>query len=225
MEHPHMNRKRIAYLILFTAAASMDLCQCLSAQSCAPPPGFVDRPHPAIVDTNELAAHTEEITVNRPLAVVLSSAAKTDIKDAIRKAGDLPGVTGHYALNQIPFGSAGARRLVCLSDGATLEEQVLEMRQTSDSSVFRYIVWNYTSKQARPIEYGLGEFHHTALDNTHTHIVWTYSFKLKDDEFPGYLGGLGRVLFRWGFLDRQYAAMMRATLDAGKLAAEQAPAG
>lgn len=213
-----MNRKRAAFLILFTAAAS-----CLNAQSCAPPPGFVDRPHPAMVGTTELAAHTEEITVNRPLAVVLSSAAKTDIKDAIRKAGDLPGVTGHYALNQIPFGSVGARRLVCLSDGATLEEEVLEMRQTTDSSVFRYIVWNYTSKQARPIDYGLGVFHDTALDNTHTHIVWTYSFKLKDDEFPGYLGGLGRVLFRWGFLDRQYAAMMRATLDAGKVAAEQAP--
>jgi hypothetical protein len=218
MEHPHMNRKRAAFLILFTAAAS-----CLNAQSCAPPPGFVDRPHPAMVGTTELAAHTEEITVNRPLAVVLSSGAKTDIKDAIRKAGDLPGVTGHYALNQIPFGSVGARRLVCLSDGATLEEEVLEMRQTSDSSVFRYIVWNYTSKQARPIDYGLGEFHDTALDNTHAHIVWTYSFKLKDDEFPGYLGGLGRILFRWGFLDRQYAAMMRATLDAGKVAAEQAP--
>jgi hypothetical protein len=220
-----MNRNRAGYLLLFTAAASIALCQCLSAQSCAPPPGFIDRPHPALVDTNELAAHTEEITVNRPLAVVLSSAAKTDIKDAIRKAGDLPGVTGHYALNQLPFGSVGARRLVCLSDGATLEEQVLEMRKTDDSSVFRYIVWNYTSKQARPIEYGLGEFHHTALDNTHTHVVWTYSFKLKNDEFPGYLGGLGRVLFRWGFLDRQYAAMMRATLDAGKQAAEQAPAG
>lgn len=220
-----MNRNRVAYLILITAAVPIGLCRCLSAQSCAPPPGFVDRPHPAMVDTNELAAHTEEITVNRPLAVVLNSAAKTDIKDAIRKAGDLPGVTGHYALNQIPFGSVGARRLVCLSDGATLEEQVLEMQQSSGSSVFRYIVWNYTSKQARPIEYGLGEFHHTALDNTHTHVVWTYSFKLKDDEFPGYLGGLGRVFFRWGFLDRQYAAMMRATLDAGKVAAEQAPAG
>jgi hypothetical protein len=214
-----MNRKRIAYLILYTAAAS-----CLSAQTCVPPPGFVDRPHPVMVDTKELAAHTEEITVNRPLAVVVSRAEKTDIKDAIHKAGDLPGVTGHYALNQIPFGSPGARRLVCLSDGGTLEEEVLERGQSGDSRVFRYIVWNYTSKQGRPIEYGLGEFHHTALDNTHTHIVWTYSFKLKDDEFPGYLGSLGRVLFRWGFLDRQYAAMMRVTLDAGKVAAEQAPA-
>ncbi len=215
-----MNSKRIAYLILFTAAAA-----CLRAQTCVPPPGFVDRPHPAMVDTKELAAHTEEITVNRPLAVVLSQAEKTDIKDAIHKAGDLPGVTGHYALNQIPFGSAGARRLVCLSDGGTLEEEVLESGQSGDSRVFRYIVWNYTSKQGRPIEYGLGEFHHTAVDSAHTHIVWTYSFKLKDDEFPGYLGSLGRVLFRWGFLDRQYADMMRATLDAGKVAAEQAPAG
>ena len=130
----------------------------------------------------------------------------------------------HHPLNQIPFGVPGARRLVCLSDGSTLEEQVLEKRQTSDSSLFRYIVWNYTSKQARPIEYGVGEFHHTAIDSTHTHVVWTYAFKLKDHEFPGDFGALGRSLFQWVFLDRQYAAMMRGTLKAGKLAAEQVPA-
>jgi hypothetical protein len=36
---------------------------------------------------------------------------------------------------------------------------------------------------------------------------------------------LGRYLFRIGFLDRQYAAMMRGTLQAGKPAAEQQPSG
>ena len=55
----------------------------------------------------------------------------------------------------------------------------------------------------------------------HTHIVWTYSFKLKDHEFPGYLGGFGRYLFRVIFLDREYAALMRATLAAGKASAEK----
>lgn len=54
-----------------------------------------------------------------------------------------------------------------------------------------------------------------------THIVWTYSFKLKDHEFPGYLGALGRYLFRVGFLDRDYAAMMRSSLQAGKTTAEK----
>jgi hypothetical protein len=58
-----------------------------------------------------------------------------------------------------------------------------------------------------------------------THVVWTYSFKLKDHEFPGYLGALGRYLFRIDFLDQQYAAMMRGTLRAGKQNAEQQPSG
>ena len=122
-----MNRKRTAYLILFTAAAS-----CLSAQTCVPPPGFVDRPHPAMVDTNELgSAHRGDHGEPPTRGCFKPGGTKTDIKDAIHKAGDLPGVTGHYALNQIPFGSVGARRLVCLSDGATLEEEVLETRQAA----------------------------------------------------------------------------------------------
>jgi hypothetical protein len=210
-------------LVLIVTAACLGWDPRISAQSCAPPPGFVDRPNPVVADESILVAHTEEITVNRPMAVVLRSGDNTDIKDAIRKAGDLPGVTGHYALNNIPFGTPGARRLVCLSDGSTLEEQVLKSERSTSSSLFRYVVWNYTTKQARPIEYGVGEFHHTAVDDTHTHVVWTYSFKLKDQEFPGYLGALGRTLFQWIFLDRQYAAMMRGTLQAGKVAAEQLP--
>ena len=112
------------------------------------------------------------------------------------------GVSGDQSLNDIPFGTPGARRLVCLSDGSTLEEQVLEQERNQTSSRFRYIVWNYTTQQARPIEYGIGEFHHTEMPGGRTHIVWTYSFKLKDHEFPGYLGALGRYLFRIGLIAR-----------------------
>jgi len=52
----------------------------------------------------------------------------------------------------------------------------------------RYVVWSYTSKQARPIEYGVGNFVYSDLGDGRTRIVWTYSFKLKDRELPGYLG-------------------------------------
>jgi hypothetical protein len=86
-------------------------------------------------------------------------------------------------------------------------------------------VWNYTSRKARPIEYGVGEFRDSEIDGRSTHVVWTYSFKLKDHQFPGYLGALGRYLFRVRFLDSQYAAMMRGTLEAGKATAEKEPAG
>ena len=190
-------------------------------QVCSPPMGFVDLPRPAFAPENELASHTEEITVNRPLTVVMQTAEETSLKKAIQKRGNLPTVTGDHPLNAIPFVTPGARRLVCLSDESTLEEQVLDAQSTSTSNLFRYMVWNYTTKQARPIEYGIGEFRHTQVDATHTHVVWTYSFKLKTNEFPGDLGALGRLLFHWAFLDRSYAEMMRATLAAGKANAEK----
>jgi hypothetical protein len=183
-----------------------------NAQTCVPPSGFVDKPHPTAAAAEQLVAHTEEITVDRPLAEVISANSKTDIKDAIHKTGSLPGVAGTYPLGKLPFGTPGSRRLVCLTDGSTLQEQVLELEQSKSSYRFRYVVWNYTSSVARPIEYGVGEFRDSEIAAGRTHIEWTYAFKLKDQEFPGYLGAFGRYLFRVGFLDRQYAAMMRATL-------------
>jgi hypothetical protein len=215
-------RRSLLFLIAvsFTGIGSR-----LIAQTCVPPSGFVNRPLPVFASENQLASHTEEITVDRPLAVVTNVAAKTKIKDAIHKAGDLPSVVGEYPLNAIAFGTPGARRLVCLSDGSTLEEQVLEVEASSKFNRFRYMVWNYSTRQARPIEYGIGEFRDAEVDPTHTHIVWTYSFKLKEHEFPGYLGPIGRMLFHWVFLDRDYAEMMRATLSAGKMDAERSPAG
>ena len=169
-------------------------------------------PHPTVAAPEQLVAHTEEITVAHPLVQVLETNAKVSLKDAIHKAGSLPGVTGEYPLGNIKFPTPGARHIVCLSDGSTLLEESLEEEHTSTFYRFRYIVWNYTSPQARPIEYGVGEFRDSQIDAGHTHIVWTYSFKLKDNQFPGYLGAFGRYLFRVGFLDRDYAAMMRATL-------------
>jgi hypothetical protein len=71
----------------------------------------------------------------------------------------------------------------------------------------------------------VGEFRSVQIDNTHTRVTWTYSFRLKDDIFPGDLGGLGRLLFRVGFLDRDYAAMMRSVLNGYKTTAEEQPGG
>jgi hypothetical protein len=213
-----VHREISTLLILAGALSSITAV----AQNCAPPRGFVDRSPPAIASPGELVAHTEEITVDRPLDAVLNASRKK-LKDTIKKAGSLPGVAGDYPLNDIPFGTPGARRLVCLTDGSTLEEQVLEQARAGNAYRFRYIVWNYTSSAAKPVEYGLGEFHHTQTDASHTKIVWTYSFKLKDHEFPGYLGAVGRYFFRAYFLDRQYAEMMRGTLQAGKQDAERSP--
>ena len=96
--------------------------------------------------------------MDRPLAVVLAAGSRTSLKDTIHNTDSLPGVGGDYPLSSIPFGTPGARRLVCLTDGSTLEEQVLDLAQSKSSYRFRYVVWNYTTEKARPIFYGVGEF-------------------------------------------------------------------
>ncbi len=191
-----------------------------SAQTCVPPPGFVDTPAPAVATAKEMVSHTEEITVARPLPVVLSAVDKP-IEDTIHKTSSLPGISGDYMLTKGEFGAPGSRRLNCLSDGSTLVEQVLESERNKDSSRFRYVVWNYTSEKARPIDYGVGEFHYSDLGGGRTHIIWTYSFKLKARNFPGNLGALGRYFFRKVFLDREYADLMRGVLNETKADAER----
>jgi hypothetical protein len=212
MTHPR--KTHFLVLAAITLIAAIATATTTNAQTCQLPPNFVDMPHPTVAAPEQLVAHTEEITVAHSLAQVLETNAKVSLKDAIHKAGSLPGVTGEYPLGQLQFPTPGARHVVCLSDGSTLLEESLELEHTSTFYRFRYIVWNYTSPQARPIEYGVGEFRDSQIDAGHTHIAWTYSFKLKDSKFPGCLGAFGRYLFRVGFLDRDYAAMMRATLHA-----------
>ena len=195
-----------------------------AAQTCVPPPGFVDTPHPPIAATVQLISRTEEIVIGRPIRVV-SAAMDKPLNQAIRQSNSLPGVSGDYMLTQGEFGAPGSRHIVCLTDGGSVEEEALEREGTANSGRFRYIVWNYATPKARPIAYGVGEFRTVQIDPARTRVTWTYSFKLKEDVFPGSLGALGRWLFRMGFLDRDYAAMMRGVLNGYKTDAEQRPVG
>jgi len=76
------------------------------------------------------------------------------------------------------------------------------------------MVSNYSLRQARPVHYAIGEFRFEPLGPAATRVTWRYSFKLRDDRFPGTLGGLGRRLFRNRFLERDYAEFMRAGVAA-----------
>jgi hypothetical protein len=191
------------------------------ASVCAPPIGFQDVPHPAIAP-DELVAHTEEIVIPRPFSVV-SAAMNKPLDKTIQKSDSLPGVSGDSMLTKGSFGAPGSRHLVCLTDGGSTEEEVLEREDAPLSSHFRYIVWNYTTPKARPIAYGVGDFKTIQLDSGHTRITWTYSFKLKDDKLPGDLGALGRWLFQVEFLDRDYATMMKTVLRGYETTAEAQP--
>jgi hypothetical protein len=195
-----------------------------AAPACAPPVGFMDAPHPVIASPEQLVAHTEEVLIDRPLSVV-ADAMNKPLNQVLRGSDSLPGVSGDFMLTRGPFGAPGSRHIVCLTDGTSVEEEALEREQAGRSAHFRYIVWNYQTPKARPIAYGVGEFRSVQIDNMHTRVTWTYSFRLKDDIFPGNLGGLGRFLFRVGFLDRDYAVMMRGVLNGYKTTAEEQPGG
>ena len=212
-------RNRIFGPILLAALAGAGT----ASAGCRPPKSFVDTPHPAVAPADQLVSHAEDVDIARPLAEVLRSTRATPLQKTIRSAGSLPSVSGTYSLTKGPFGAVGTRQLDCLTDGSTLEEQVLVQEEGPTSSRFRYVVWNYTSDQARPIAYGVGEFVYTQPSPSRTHIHWTYSFALNRERFPGFLGAFGDFIFRITFLDRQYADLMRATLAGTKASAEAAP--
>jgi hypothetical protein len=205
-------------VVTFWAAGS---AWAAAAAGCVAPAGFHDTPHPVIAPADELISRTEEIVIDRPLAVV-EEAMDKPLKETIRSSKALPGVAGDFMLTKGEFGAPGSRHIVCLTDGGSVEEESLERGQSGSSAWFRYIVWNYQTPKARPIAYGVGAFRSVQIDDSHTRVTWTYSFRLKDDVFPGELGALGRWLFRVGFLDREYAAMMLGVLEGYKAAAETA---
>ncbi|MBY0520487.1 MAG: hypothetical protein K2P79_08690 [Sphingomonas sp.] len=191
------------------------------AAECAATVGASMAPAPTPLPVQRLVSRVETIRIRAPLPTVLASVAATRLEEAIPQQAGLPSVTGTRALTPGSFDYAGARRIVCLSDGSTLTEQVLESRTTASEARFRYIVWNYTSATARPVRYGVGEFVRTVLPTGETKVRWTYAFKMNRMRFPGILGFIGDWLFRWSFLDADYARMMRATLVAGRRDAER----
>ncbi|WP_374131620.1 hypothetical protein [Sphingomonas sp. 28-62-20] len=191
------------------------------AAPCVPPVGYSKAPPPAPLPVERLVSRVETIRIKAPLPVVLASIAETKLEDAIPPQKNLPSVTGTRLLTPGAFDFPGARRIVCLSDGSTLMEQLLENRASATEARFRYIVWNYTSATARPISYAVGDFVRTQLLTGETHVRWTYAFKMNRTRLPGVLGFVGDQLFRWWFLDGDYAQMMRATLAADKQRAEK----
>lgn len=189
------------------------------ASPCTPPPGFVATEPPPPAPISELDTHGEDIDIARPLADVLRIVNGMSLAHAIKSPSSLPSVSGNYVFTK-SFGPPGSRQLDCLTDGSTLVEQVLIREQTATEYRFRYEVWNYTSEQARAVDYAIGEFRFAAEGRSATHIHWTYSFALKRDHFPGYLGPIGDFLFHIGFLDGRYADMMRGTLRGYKAEVE-----
>lgn len=174
------------------------------------------------VEPEKLVEHSEEIVINRPLDVVMAAEGRTSIEKTMHKTGSLPGVAGTHTLEG-KWPQANAHRITCLTDGGHTEEQVLVNERDGNTHHFRYEVWHYTTPQARPVIYAVGDFLETDLGDGRTRIHWTYGFRLRPDQFPGYLGPVGNLLFRAFYLDARYAELMRSALSVRKADAEQMP--
>ncbi len=192
-----------------------------SELECPIPAGFVETAPPEI-EIAKLVTHVEEITIDRSLDAVMAAASHTPIEKAMHKTSKLPGVAGTHLL-QGTWPEAGAHRVTCLTDGGTTEEEVIANERNGNTHHFRYEVWNYTTPQARPVIYGVGDFLETDLGDGRTLIHWEYGFQLRPDQFPGEFGALGRELFRTFYLDGKYAELMRGALAVRKEEAERAP--
>ena len=222
--HPPFEKDRVVFkTVLLAAALACFSVPAIAASGtqCAIPAGFVDKAPPEI-EQAALVEHVEDITIDQPLDIVIAAADRTPVEKTMHGTSTLPGIAGTHALRGT-WSEPGALRVVCLTDGGSTEELVLANTRSGNTHHFRYEVWNYTTVQARPVAYAVGDFLETDLGDGHTQIHWTYAFRLRENEFPGYLGPLGRLLFRKFYLDTRYAELMRGALAVRKASAEGAP--
>ena len=179
----------------------------LAGQSaaCEPPAGFINPPRPEIAPLEDLLSHTEVKEIDQPLAAVMQAANRPLRIDATK---DLAGVTGTFRLSNGPYGTVGARRLVCKTDGTIAVEEVLLTESNADGSRFRYVVWNYTGPKYRDDDYAVGEFVRTQPAPGKTLVNWTYRFALKSG-----LSSEEKSRFQKIFLERELSLWMRTQLD------------
>jgi hypothetical protein len=183
-------------------------------QACEPPAGFINPPRPDIASLESLPGVTQQKVINQSLADVMRAANRPLRIDATR---DLAGVTGTYRLSDGPYGTVGARRLVCKTDGSIAVEEVLLTESNEAGSRFRYVVWNYTSPKFKSVAYAVGEFVRSQPAPDKTLVSWTYRFALRDG-----VGEEEKSRFHEIFLGREFPEWMRAQLDR-RPAEESAP--
>jgi hypothetical protein len=171
------------------------------------------RPHEEIRPAPDDVVDFHEVTFEVPgeRAAFVEAFLREPLSTFIRGDGQqFPGVDHTEPLTEARFPAPGSVRLVCLADGNVADEEVLEQ----DERHLRYLVTNYSTPEAAPLRYGIGEFVFEpgealgARPDAITRVRWRYTFHLRTDRFPGSLGGLGRWLFRRSFIEGDYARFM-----------------
>jgi hypothetical protein len=151
-----------------------------------------------------------EVVINRNADEYFREFTHTPLKYFLPGTDKLAGVETTKSLTKNEFPEAGSVRRVILKNGETANEEVVELQ----TGYFRYKVTDYTTEQAKPLEYGVGEFRFIPVTENSFLLCWKYSFKLKEDKFPGNIGCIGRGIFKKIFVDSDWAEYMDSSINA-----------
>ncbi|MBI1365918.1 MAG: hypothetical protein GC153_08170 [Alphaproteobacteria bacterium] len=114
-------------------------------------------------------------TLRAPLADAFAAASGCDIPSIFQAHGRIPGVIKvdeHHG----PWGAVGEKRLLTLSDGSTVREELVSFAPNEEYS---YRVSGFTGPFAALVSEGRGVWHFTIEGPATTRIDWTYSFTPK----------------------------------------------
>lgn len=115
------------------------------------------------------------LTVEAPISVVFGAACGYDIPAVIKKRGVLPGVL-KVENHQGAWSKPGQVRLLCLSDGSSVREELIEF--TPEQS-YAYRVSSFTGPFAALVSEGRGEWNFSQTGPNSTRIDWTYEMTPK----------------------------------------------
>ncbi|AJY73451.1 hypothetical protein [Paenibacillus beijingensis] len=182
----------LAAVAVFALAATFTIRQLLSPPRT--PPDFTG-PRPEIAE-NGYITHSEEIIIDMPLDQYLAWVETQPLEAGLTGQDDIPSVA-RTEIIQGTWHEVGARRMIVLSDGHYVAEEVL----AENPNLFRYQVWGYTNYARFATDYAIGEFQREEVDGK-THIKWTYSYHKRSNLTGRFLESF--VENSWGPYMRQY---------------------
>jgi hypothetical protein len=153
------------------------------------------------------------IDIAAPIGVVFDVARGSDLPAIFRPRGAFPGIM-KVDEHRGPWSAAGEVRLLRLSDGTSVREELTDFVQ--DRS-FVYRVSGFTGPFAALLAEGRGEWHFTAAGPAATHVDWTYALTPK-----GALAGPAvwfLVHFLWPSYQRAALARIRDVAESAGAAA------
>lgn len=167
-----MSKRKLIYIILGALATLIIVVTLSIRQILAPPSTAPDfsGPKPEIADDGYIT-NSEKVIIDLPLDQYLEWVETQLLEDALTGRNNVPSVV-RTEIIQGSWNEVGARRMIELSDGHYVVEEVLAKE---DPRLFRYQVWGFTNFARFAVDYAIGEFLHEEIDGK-TQITWTYSF-------------------------------------------------